>query len=142
MTPKILFFLLLCSVSAFSQDLKVEYDKSHDFSKYKTFSFGESEIITPRDQRQVPDATVHKYVKGAIAEELSEKGLQQLDSLGDLVVSYVVGSIEKTDTEQLGPLGMTPGSTNTTWSRDYKQSSMVIDLNERSGRRVWRINST
>jgi len=142
MTPKILFVLLIATASCFAQNLKVEYDKNHDFSKYKTFHFGEGEIITPKDQRTVPDATIHKSVKSAVAEELKEKGLQQLDSLADLEVSYVVGSIEKTDTEMLGPLGMTPGSTDQTWSRDYKQSSMVIDLNERSGKRVWRINST
>ncbi|HEY5823125.1 MAG TPA: DUF4136 domain-containing protein [Cyclobacteriaceae bacterium] len=142
MTPKILFFLLVSSFTSFAQNLKVEYDKEHDFSKYKTFHFGEGEIITPKDQRLFPDATVHKYVKDAMAEEMKEKGLQQLDSLADLEVSYVVGSIEKTDTEQLGPLGMTPGSTSQSWSRDYWQSSLIIDLNERSGKRVWRVNST
>lgn len=141
MTPKIIFFLLVASLSSFAQGLKVEYDKDHDFSKYKTFHFGEAEIITPKDQRVIPDATLHKYVKGSIAEELKEKGLQQMDSLADLEVSYVIGSLEKTDIEQLGPLGMTPGSTSQTWSRDYWQSNLIIDLNERGGKRIWRVNS-
>ena len=142
MTFRILLLFLVLHFSLTAQNLKVEYDKNHDFSKYKTFQFGETEIITPKDQRVIPDATLHKYVKGSIAEELKEKGLQQLDSLADLEVSYVVGSLEKTDTEQLGPLGMTPGSTSQTWSRDYFQSSLIIDLNERGGKRIWRVNST
>jgi hypothetical protein len=141
MTPRILFFLLLLTASSSAQGLKVEYDKTHDFSKYKTFSFGESEITTPSDERVIPDATLHKYVKSSISEELKEKGLQQVDSLGDLEVSYVIGSVEKLDMERLGPLGLTPGSTDQNWSRDYWQSNLIIDLEDK-GRRVWRINST
>lgn len=143
MKLRLLFVFLISGFSlSAQQSLKVEYDKAHDFSKYTTFHFGEGEIITPKDQRVIADDLLHKYVKAAIAEELKEKGLRQLDSLADLEVSYVVGSVEKTDLEQLGPLGMTPGSTDKTWSRDYWQSSLIIDLNERAGKRIWRINST
>lgn len=141
MIPRILLLLLISATSLFGQELKVEYDKNHDFSNYKTFSFGEGEITTPSDERTIPDATLHKYIKNSIAEELKEKGLKQIDSLGDLKVSYLIGSVEKLDIEQLGPLGMTPGNTSQTWSRDYWQSNLIIDLEDK-GRRVWRINST
>jgi len=122
--------------------MKVEYDKDHDFSKYKTFHFGEGEIITPQDKRIIKDNVLHKYVKTSIAEELKEKGLTQMDSLADLEVSYVIGSTPRTDTERLGPLGLTPGSSSQTWSHDYFESDLIIDLNDRSGKKVWRINST
>jgi hypothetical protein len=137
-----LLCLFVLGISLSAQDIKVEYDKSHDFTKYKTFAFGQGEIVTPKDQRVVKDATMHAWVKNAITEELTEKGFTQVDSLGDLVVSYAIGSLPRTDMEQLGPLGQTPGSTNQTWSRDYKQNSLIIDLNNRQNYLVWRINGT
>ena len=61
---------------------------------------------------------------------------------GDLVVSFVVGSLERSDLEQLGPLGMTPGSSSQTWSRDFRLGSLIIDLNDRSNNLIWRVNAT
>lgn len=143
MTFRLIFFLSAISFSLSAQGLKVEYDKDHDFTQYKTFSFGEGEIITPKDERTVKDEDLHKWVREAIAEELKEKGLQQADSSGaDLVVSYAIGSLNRRDVEQLGPLGQTPGDNSRTWSRDYAEGSFIIDLNDRSKRRVWRINAS
>src|SRR5260221_14525336 len=127
---KFLLIVLLCvSIQAFSQGIKVEYDKKHDFTKYKTFSFGESQVITPQDQKQVSDATVDKWIKNGVTRELEYKGLKKTDSLADLVVTYVIGTMERSDAQAIGPLGMTPGSDARTWSRDYKQTSIIVDLN-------------
>jgi hypothetical protein len=142
MINRIGLVLSLLNFSLSAQDIKVEYDKKHDFTQYKTFALGEGEIVTPKDQRVVKDATMHKWVETAIVEELTEKGLQKVDSLGDLVVSYAIGSLPRTDMEQVGPLGQTPGANSQTWSRDYNQSSLIIDLNNRQNRLVWRINGT
>jgi hypothetical protein len=139
---KLLLFFLLISISSLGQDIKVEYDKNHDFTKYKTFRFGEGEIITPKDKRVVKDATLHGWVRKAIMDELTGKGLVYLDSAkADLVASYIIGSLERSDMQDLGPMGGTPGSTSQTWSRDFQQSSLVIDLNERNNLLVWRINA-
>jgi Domain of unknown function (DUF4136) len=138
---RLLIFLLLLSFSAWSQDIQVEYEKNRDLSKYKTFRFGEGEIITPKDKRVVKDATIHKWVRDAIMEELTEKGLIYLDSArADLVASYIIGALERSDMQNLGPMGGTPGSTNQTWSRNFQQSSLIIDLNERNNILIWRIN--
>lgn len=134
--------LMLFPVATIAQDLNVEYDKNRDMSRYKTFHFGEAEITTPEDQRQIDEAQLHELIKTAIQRELVGKGLQQLDSSGDLVVSYIAGSTSRTDIEPVGPLGMTPGSSATTWSRDYRLGSIVIDLNDRSNNLIWRITAT
>lgn len=126
---------------ASAQEIKIEYDKKHDFSKYKTFSFGESQVVTPADQKQVNDATIDKWIKAGVTRELEFKGLKRVDSLADLVVTYVIGTMERSDAQAIGPLGMTPGSNDRTWSRDYKQTSFIIDLNNRSNYLVWRINA-
>src|SRR6185436_12830527 len=115
-----LFFQFLSG----AQDFKVEYDKNADFSHYKTFQFGEGEIITPKDLRQVPDTTLHKWVRDAVAEELIKKGLQRLDSAADLTVSYIVGSQMRSNAGDVGPLGLTPGGTSSqTYMHDYRQGS-------------------
>src|SRR6516162_8566557 len=99
--------LLLVNLCASAQGIKIEYDKKHDFSKYKTFSFGESQVITPPDQKQVSDATVDTWVKNGVTRELEFKGLKRVDSLADLVVTYVIGTMERSDAQSIGPLGMT-----------------------------------
>lgn len=138
-------FLSLCLVSAFlsvgAQDINVEYDKKRDLSGYKTFQMGEGEVITPKDRRQESPASLHKWVQGAIIVELTEKGLQKVDSAGDLVVSYVVGSQERTDFAQLGPLGTMPGNDSQTWSRDYQMGSLIIDLDDKNKNLIWRVNA-
>lgn len=123
------------------QDVMVEYDKNRDLTKYKTFALGEGEIITPKDQREMVDTKLHEWVRTAIVTELTEKGLTHVDSLGDLTISYIIGSLERTDVQDLGPMGTSPSSTDRTWSRDYRQGSFVIDLNDRNNFLVWRVNA-
>lgn len=139
----ILLFLFASSLTLQAQEIKVEYDKKRDFTQYNNFSFGEGEIVTPKDQKQVSDATFHKWVKAAITRELELKGLMRTDSTAaDLVVSYVAGNLSRSDAGNLGPMGMTPGSTERTYIHDYQQMSLIIDLNDRSNMLIWRINST
>jgi len=134
--------LLLVSVAAFGQqEIKVEYDKNHDFTKYKTFSFGESQVTTPQDQKQISDAVIDKWIKSAVKRELEYKGLNYVEKGGDVVMTYLVGTTSRLDVQPIGPLGQTPGSNATSWSRTYSQVSLVIDLNEKSNYLVWRINS-
>jgi hypothetical protein len=131
----------LASYCASAQEIKVEYDKKHDFSKYKTFSFGESQVVTPPDQKVVSDAMLDKWIKNGVTRELEFKGLKRIDSAADLVITYAIGTMARSDAQAIGPLGMTPGSNDRTWSRNYRQTSLIIDLNDRSNYLVWRINA-
>jgi hypothetical protein len=135
-----LFLLFVLRLSA--QDINVEYDKNRDLSIYKTFSLGEGEVITPKDKQQVDAESLTKWIREALVEELKEKGLQQVDSAADLVASFVVGSQDRTDVSQLGPLGLSPGNDNQTWSHDYRMASVIIDLDDRRDNLIWRINAT
>jgi hypothetical protein len=125
-----------------AQDINVEYDKNRDLSRYKSFTIGAGEIITPKDRRTVNEASLHKWIKEAIAEELREKGMVQVDSAGDLLATYLVGTQQRTDFSQLGPLGTSPDNSSQTWSRDYTMGSLIIDLNDRSKNLIWRVNAT
>src|SRR5688572_368106 len=99
---------LLTEVVAVGQEFKVDYDSDRDFSKYKTFRFGEGEILTPKDQRQANEEDVHKWVRSGVSRELQMKGLQPADSLADLVISYAVGTMAKSNAGDLGPMGLVP----------------------------------
>jgi hypothetical protein len=132
---------MLTSLCVSAQEIKVEFDKKHDFSKYSTFKFAGGQVMTPADQKQVSDATIDKWIKAGVTRELEAKGLKPADSLADLVITYAIGTMARSDAQAIGPLGMTPGSNDRTWSRDYKQTSFIIDLNNRGNYLVWRVNA-
>jgi hypothetical protein len=138
----VLSTILLGTTSVWGQDMKVEYDKDRDYTQYKTFHFGEGEFVTPKDERQVSAAQVDKWVKEAMTGELELKGLKRVDSVADLVISYVVGTLARSDAGDVGPLGLTPGSMERTYMKDYRQGSVVIDLNDKRDIKVWRVNAT
>ena len=134
--------LCLALLPAFAQDIKVDYDKTKDYSGYKTFRFGDSEIITPKEKKQISDKVLDKLIKDALIKVLGAKGITQNDSSAQLVVTYVAGIFEHSEIQNLGPLGQTPGSSAQTWSNNYSQGELVIDLNDvQSKKLIWRINS-
>jgi hypothetical protein len=128
--------------ASYAQDIKVEYDKERDLTGYTTFTMGEGEITTPKDQRVVADDELKKYVHDAIVNELKGKGLTQIDSLGDLTASYIVGSLALMDIQNLGPMGTSPNSSERTWSRDYRQGNLVVDLNDKRNVLIWRVSAS
>lgn len=137
-----LIAILLGASAAWSQEMKVEYDKDRDYNQYKTFRFGEGELVTPKDQRQMSAEQVDKWVKDAMTQEFELKGLKRVDSVADLVISYVLGTLARSDAGDVGPLGLTPGSMERTYMKDYRQGNIVIDLNDRRDIKVWRVNAT
>ncbi len=136
-------FLFLVSLDAWSQSIEVEYDKKRDFTVYKTFRFGESQITTPDDQKQIKDEVLNRWIVQGITRELEMKGLTKSESSADLVVSYAEGTLARTDNQALGPLALTPCTNpDRNFKFEYRQSTLIIDLNDRSGNLIWRINST
>src|SRR5262245_30638427 len=105
---RLLTILLVALTPAIAQDINVEYDKNRDLSHFKTFTMGSGEVITPRDRRTGKEDQLHKWIQDAIIEELTEKGLQKVDSAGDLLATYLVGTQQRRDVSQLGPLGVSP----------------------------------
>ena len=138
-----LLFLVFLITRASAQEVKVTFDKTKDMSGYKTFQFGETEVITPKDQRIMDEKQLREKVNKIIIEELTEKKLERLDSNAQLVVSYIIGAVERSDIYSAGPLGGTPGQINAgAVVEDFKEGTFVVDLNDRSNYLVWRINST
>lgn len=125
-----------------AQEIKVEYDKNRDFTKYKTFTFGESEITTPKDERVFDEKVLHGWVRNSITKELEEKGMKKSDTTGDLVVSYIIGAVELSETGDLGPFGGTPGiETNRHYTNSFRQGNLIIDLDDKNDFLIWRVNA-
>lgn len=136
------FLLFIWAIVLNAQSIEVEYDKKKDMSAYKTFQFGEQEIITPKEKRIFDEAKTRAIANDAIERELIERGLQRVDSNAHLIVSYVIGSMERSSVYNAGPLGGTPGvESSGATMRDYSEGSFIIDLNDRGGNLVWRVNA-
>ncbi|MEK6782500.1 MAG: DUF4136 domain-containing protein [Bacteroidota bacterium] len=136
-------FLLFISITDLSaQTIEVEYDKKKDMSAYKTYQFGEAEVITPKDKRIFDESKTRAIVNDAIERELKDRGLQRIDSNAHLIVSYIIGSMERTSIYNAGPLGGPAGvESRGAVTQDYDEASFIIDLNDRSNNLIWRVNA-
>ena len=78
--------LLLVATVAFSQDVRYNFDKNADFSKFKTYKW-----VTLKDAPTVNDL-VSKQIADAVDAELTTKGLTKVaDDSAHLYIGYQVG---------------------------------------------------
>jgi hypothetical protein len=86
MKTKVLLAMALLSVAASSaaaQDVRYDFDKDKDFSKYKTYKW------VPIKGGDLPDDLTQKAITSAIDAELATKGLTRTDSdSADLYLGY------------------------------------------------------
>lgn len=75
--------ILLLAKGAFSQDVRYNFDKEADFTKFKTYKW-----VAISDTQKVNDIT-DKQIKQAIDGQLATKGLSKVDSEDpDLLLGY------------------------------------------------------
>ncbi len=79
-----LLILALPPVSAFAQKVDMGYDKSADFSKYKTYTWAQPSRPPSRPM-------LYAVIEGTIDYELKAKGLVRTESNGDLIVAPAGG---------------------------------------------------
>ena len=78
---------LLFATASFAQQVKTDYDRSANFSQYKTYSWAK---VQTQDQLWVD------RIKGAVNAALTAKGLTPVESGGDVAIV----AIETTQTQQ------------------------------------------
>jgi hypothetical protein len=74
--------LSLIAISGFAQDVRYNYDRATDFSKFKTYKW--VQIKDAAQLSQLGDS----QLKAAIDAELAKKGLVKVDGDADLLVGY------------------------------------------------------
>ena len=85
-SPFLLAVGLLVAASAFGQDVRYNFDKNADFSKFKTYKW-----VTLKDAATVNDL-VNKQIMDAVDAELATKGLTKLtDDSANLYIAYQAG---------------------------------------------------
>jgi len=98
-----LLFVFSCSM--FGQDIRYNFDKSADFTKFKTYKWVEIKGATP------PDDITDKQIKASIDAQLTTKGLSKVDGdSADLYIGYQVAmGTEKQFTSYDSGWGYGPG---------------------------------
>ncbi len=134
----VLFVLTLIMTNA--QKVTGDYEKSTDFSKYKTYQF----IGWQDDSDQVMNDFDKKRLRDAIIEEMGSRQFELVESGADLGVSLFVVVNKKTSTtaytnyyggagyghgRRYGGRGWSSGYATTSYSeRDYLQGTLVLDM--------------
>src|SRR6201989_138073 len=78
--------LLMVSARAFGQDVRYNFDKNTDFSKFKTYKW-----VSLKDAPQVNELTA-KQIQAAVDSELATKGLSKVeDDSANLYIAYQAG---------------------------------------------------
>jgi hypothetical protein len=76
-------FLFLAAASSLAQDVRYNFDKSANFSQFKTYKW-----VEIKDATKVSDL-VDKQIKSAVESELATKGLTKVDGdKADLYIGY------------------------------------------------------
>lgn len=98
-------FLLVLATAALAQDVRYNFDKQTDFTKFKTYKW-----VSIKDAQPV-DSLLDKQIKSAIDDELAKKGLSRVDSdPADLYVGYQAAvNQEKQFTSYSNDWGYGPG---------------------------------
>ncbi len=143
---RILYFipaLLLLAGTAAAQDVRINYDKNADFTKYKTYKWVE---IKGSDK----DPLVDSQIRSAVDTELATKGLTKSDSDNvDLYVAYQTAlSTEKQVNTFSSDFGYGPGwgyyrgyggmgsSTGTSTTSTLYIGALQLDFYEVPGHKV------
>ena len=124
---------ILCSVVR-AQKTSAEYDKSVDFSTFKTFAFDEKEGAR--------NPFVNTLIVQAVERELTSRGLTKVSSDPDVKVVYLAATVPNLQVQSVpfyhvvNPAysGMVGSATMNMW--DVTTGTLVIDLWDRKSDRV------
>ena len=85
--------------AAFAQDVQFDYNRAANFSAYKTYNWIDYRRVDPGDQLLDQD------IKRAVDAQLAGKGLQRVESGGDLIVGYQAGISQEKEFDSIGAGG-------------------------------------
>ena len=92
--------VLVClGVAAFAQQVHFDYDRSANFSAYKTYQW------VNYQEAQVGDQLMDQEIKRAVDAQLAAKGLRRVESTGDLLVGYQAAISQEKEFNSLGGWG-------------------------------------
>ncbi len=140
-----LFMLHGCAASPAA---RIDYDSTHDFSNYQSFTWVSENPMKVGETASPPSAALQYDIMVAIQSRLEGNNYHLVDTpgLADFLVSFRVGSRESTkpesDTERLPGAGGRGGWGTAVYGGDsdsYTQGILVIDIIDAAdGQPIWR----
>ena len=124
--------LFCLGIAAFAQDLQFDYDRSTNFTVYKTYQWVDYKTVGVSDQLLDGD------IKRAVDAQLAGKGLRRADNGGDLLLGYRTAMSQEKQFDSLGwGPGLWGGRRITTSTIDV--GKLVIGLLDPANKQlVWR----
>jgi Domain of unknown function (DUF4136) len=132
----ILILGLLAAHGARAQKVTMEFDRTSDFSRYKTFAIRDGRLNSGNPALNSP--LVKKQIEADIQNDLTAKGLTMVTGgPADLNIRYTFGAVRKSEVEAY-PAGWYGWGTR--YVRvPYAEGTLVIDLRDPTTRSlVWR----
>ena len=143
--------LVAIAVQAVSAvDVKVDFEKTFDFTAVKTWSWnpmGPGEIRMVRSASDDPDAMrvrAEPVIMSTVLDEMTRRGFKLTTGNPDVTVTYFLLLSTNVTTQQVGQFlpanamwGVPPFAPSTQSMEIMNQGSLVLDLNA-SGKIVWR----
>lgn len=136
------------SVGGRGFDVRRQFDRNVDFSKYDTYRFVGGQVVErpgtdPEDRRRADDA-----IRAAVDRAMTARGYESVTDSPKLLVSYTAGAQRKTDLQRLPPAAGAPGVGRTAWDtpgawrpagwagavddawwgREYLAGTVILDL--------------
>jgi hypothetical protein len=91
--------LMCLTVAAFAQQVHFDYDRSVNFTAYKTYQWVDHNPV------QIGNQLLDRDIKRAVDEQLTGKGLRRVESGGDLLVGYQAGLSKEKQFDSFGGSG-------------------------------------
>ncbi len=123
---------LFLAGSAFAQKVTTDYDRSADFTKYKTYSWAPS-------SSPAKDPLWHRRVMNDIDQQLAAKGLRRVDAGADLYVSYGGGLKENVSLQGFGSGGRWMGGSFSVSRTTEIEGTLIVEMVDSDSKElVWR----
>jgi Domain of unknown function (DUF4136) len=113
--------LVCLGAAATAQDIRFDYDRSTNFAAFRTYQW--IDLPAGRASSQLMD----QNIKRAVDAQLALKGLQRVESGGDLQVAYQVGVHQEKQFDAWGPGPRLYGPGRVTTST-IESGKLIIDL--------------
>ena len=130
------FIIVLLVASSLAQETQTDYDRTVDFSRYKTFSF---------EKVETGDPLWVKRITAAIGGELIAKGWMQVASGGDIAIIAIKMTTDRQTLDRF--YDSYPGGWGWRWGSGYADATtetytvgtLVVDLFDRKTKALlWR----
>src|SRR5215469_1212224 len=119
-----IYFSLLIATSVLSQDVQYNFDKTADFSKFKTYKWITLESESPIDK------LTDEQIKATLDAAFAQKGLGKVEDEGsaDLFVGYQSNEGVERRFAQLSGYGVGPGWSATGETSAIHQGQLAVDM--------------